>query len=61
MIGVLLTFFLKQHKSAPKKSSGEKLFFSFLKYWKTSSASYKRVTAGLILFATLNSSDIFSS
>lgn len=58
-IGVVLTFLLKQHKFYTKKNSDGTSFFSYFNYWKTSSASYKKVTAGLILFALFNSSDLF--
>jgi MFS family permease len=58
-IGVILTFFLKQHKFYVKKVAGKKHFFSFLSYWKSSTSSYKKVAGGLILFAIFNSSDAF--
>ena len=58
-IGVVLTFFLKQRKVFVKKDPGKKGFFAFLGYWKTASKSYRKVVAGLILFAVFNSSDLF--
>lgn len=33
--------------------------FSFISYWKTSPASYKKLVLGLLLFALFNSSDVF--
>lgn len=33
--------------------------FAFVHYWKDSSAEYKRLVTGLLLFAIFNSSDIF--
>ncbi len=59
LIGVALTFLLKQHHSPVKKNSGGKGFFSYFRYWKTSTPEYKKVVTGLILFALFNSSDIF--
>lgn len=59
MIGVILTFLLKQHKQYTKKQTGGKSFFSYFIYWKISSSGYKKVAAGLILFALFNSSDAF--
>ncbi len=59
MIGVILTFYLKQHKIYARKSADRKGFFSYFSYWKNSSADYKKVSAGLILFAIFNSSDAF--
>jgi MFS family permease len=34
-------------------------FFAFVSYWKKSSSQYKKLVAGLLLFALFNSSDIF--
>jgi len=59
MIGVMLTFSLKQHVFHKKKDSGKKGFFSYFSYWNDSSSSYKKVSVGLILFALFNSSDVF--
>ena len=58
-IGVMLTFLLKQNKISVKRDAAKKGFFSFLGYWKKSSSTYKKVAAGLILFAFFNSSDVF--
>ncbi|MBL0057037.1 MAG: MFS transporter [Chitinophagaceae bacterium] len=33
--------------------------FAFIDYWKTSSPAYKRLVAGLLLFALFNSADVF--
>lgn len=59
MIGVMLTFFLKQHNVFSKKKSGGSGFFSYFSYWKTSSPSYRKISFGLLLFALFNSSDVF--
>ncbi len=34
-------------------------FFSFLTYWKSSPAAYRKLVRGLLIFALFNSSDIF--
>lgn len=60
--GVLFTYLLKDNiKSSGRdqSSSGKKGFFSFLSYWKTSTADYKKLILGLFAFTLLNSSDIF--
>ena len=60
--GVLFTYLLKDNvKSSGRdqSSSGKKGFFSFLSYWKTSTADYKKLILGLFAFNLLNSSDIF--
>ncbi len=49
-------------KDKPKKVTGSAKtvsFFSFLKYWKESPASYRKVTGGLLAFTLVNSSDVF--
>lgn len=56
-IGISL---LLKDKSAGKSESIEKTsFFSFIGYWKISPAAYRKIVAGLLAFALINSSDIF--
>ena len=60
-IAILLTLFIKQ-KTVPMNTELKKekwSFFAIFSYWKISSAEYKRLLIGLLLFATFNSSDIF--
>lgn len=57
-VAIFLTFLLKESpeiKAEVKSTS----FFSFVAYWKESPASYRKLTTGLLLFALINSSDIF--
>ena len=58
IIAILLTFFLKEKKSAkrPARSPG---FFSFFSYWKRSSRYFRFLVAGLLAFTLFNSSDAF--
>jgi len=46
----------KSKDPLPVKTVG---FFSFFGYWKYSSPDYKKVVIGLLVFALINSSDIF--
>lgn len=57
VIAMVATFFLKEknHPAQNKKVS----FFSFVSYWKISSASYRKVIVGLLIFTLFNSSDVF--
>lgn len=58
IISVGITYFVKektQIDNPQRKSPG---FFSFFKYWKTASPSYKRLMIGLLAFALFNSSDM---
>lgn len=59
LLAVFASFLLKDKT---KKYSTEKKsisFFSFLNYWRTSPAQYRKVVIGLLVFTLFNSSDIF--
>jgi MFS family permease len=58
-LAILATFLLKDknRKAAPVKKRIP--FFSFLTYWKTSPAHYRKLTVGLLAFTLFNSSDMF--
>jgi MFS family permease len=58
ILSVLFIFFLKETKR-PVSTLGKGNFFSYFRYWKLATPAYKKVTAGLLLFALFNSSDIF--
>jgi len=61
LLAIISTLLIKEKKkqlvsgiSRPKVH-----VFAFVGYWKTSPAQYKRLVAGLLLFALFNSSDVF--
>jgi len=59
MIAIAFTFVLKE-KTQEKKTDVKRVsIFEFLKYWKTSPALYRKLTAGLLVFTLVNSSDVF--
>lgn len=58
VLAILLIFLLKEKKQ-PVSTMGKGNFFSFFKYWKIASPEFRKVTAGLLLFALFNSSDVF--
>ncbi len=58
IIAVLLIFLLKEKKE-PASTLGKGSFFSFFKYWNIATSEYKKLVAGLLLFALFNSSDVF--
>ncbi|MES2766197.1 MAG: MFS transporter [Bacteroidota bacterium] len=58
IVGIALTFVLKEKKSE-QKNLLKPGFFSFLNYLKTSPIEYKKLLFGLLLFALFNSSDVF--
>ncbi len=59
VLAIICSLLLKDKNTPPKTESKQVSFFSFLGYWKTSSASYRKLVVGLLLFALFNSSDVF--
>lgn len=60
ILGVLLTFFLKDKPNPTSKKTLKPLrLFSFFDYFKNSSTEYKKLVGGLLGFAIFNSSDVF--
>jgi MFS family permease len=56
--GILLMFLVKE-KSKVREPVTRIGFFSYLKYWKSASVEYRKIVTGLMIFALVNSSDIF--
>jgi MFS family permease len=59
VLGVALTYFIKEKIIEGKVSVSNKGFFGFLSYWNTSTKEYKKLVAGLLFFTLINSSDVF--
>jgi len=59
VFAVLITFLLKDKHVAQKVNAPRRSFFSFLGYWKQSPVAFRQVTIGLLIFALVNSSDVF--
>ena len=59
LLAVAASFLLKEKKHENKKEKISTPFFSFLKYWKQGTASYRRLLIGLLAFTLFNSSDVF--
>ncbi len=60
MIAVLFSFLLKDKSVTKAKTIGASTnFFSFITYWKSSSTEYRKLVSGLLVFAVVNSSDVF--
>lgn len=59
LLAIGATRYLKDKKNNSPINGGRASFFSFLKYWKTSPANYRKVVAGLLIFTLFNSSDVF--
>ncbi|HEY6160587.1 MAG TPA: MFS transporter, partial [Bacteroidia bacterium] len=58
IVATSLTFLIKEKPHQPSAAKRVS-FFSFLHYWKESSPAYRKLVAGLLVFALFNSSDIF--
>lgn len=59
VLSIFLTFLVKDKPVLEKPSIIKTGFFSFLSYWKVASKNYKRLVVGLLVFALINSSDVF--
>jgi len=59
LLTIGLSFVLKDSRSKPKENRTPVSFFSFLNYWKTSPAIYRKLVAALLVFTLFNSSDVF--
>lgn len=60
LAAVLTTFYIKESKKTiTKKNKMATHIFSFIKYWKTSPAIYRKVVIGLLIFTLFNGSDVF--
>ncbi len=58
-LSVLASLLLKDKKNKIKEGAKTVSFFSFFSYWQSSPLVYRKLTAGLLVFALINSSDIF--
>lgn len=59
LLAIVLTYLLKE-KPKPAQPYIQKIsFFYFIRYWKEAPAAYRQLVVGLLLFALINSSDVF--
>jgi MFS family permease len=59
VLAVASSFYLKEKREKVTSSKTSTSFFSFLKYWKLGTPSYRKLVIGLLLFTLFNSSDVF--
>lgn len=59
LLAVLSTFLVRGKRETAVKKKPATSFFSFLRYWKSSPASYRKLVTGLLVFTLFNSSDVF--
>lgn len=58
ILAIALTLLVKEKDTAPKPGLTTSIL-SFLHYWRESPGTYRRLLFGLLIFALINSSDIF--
>jgi MFS family permease len=61
LLAIVATFLIKEKAKQPAPNVAKQpiRFFAFAAYWKKGPLNYKKLTAGLLLFALFNSSDVF--
>ncbi|MBS1537900.1 MAG: MFS transporter [Bacteroidetes bacterium] len=60
VLGVIFTTFIKEKQTIkPPKSHSFTNIFSFFQYWKIAPKEFRSIVFGLIIFAIINSSDLF--
>lgn len=59
LIAVVFTFFIKENKHSTAEAKSKPRFLDFLHYWKQAPTEYRKVVAGFLAFALVNSSDVF--
>jgi MFS family permease len=59
IFAIIFTLLLKERRGDKILGSLKISFFDFIKYWKRSPHLYRKLIAGLLLFALFNSSDMF--
>ncbi|MBN1413909.1 MAG: MFS transporter [Bacteroidales bacterium] len=59
MLAILFTFILKEKPATQNHTAKQVSFFDFLHYWKDGPLTYRKLTAVLLVFTLVNSSDVF--
>jgi len=59
LLAIAITFLIKEKRKSQSKTHKKTGLLDFIKYWKTSPATYRKLVAALLVFALFNSSDVF--
>ena len=59
VLAIFAAFYLKDKRDVVIIHERKTSFFSFLNYWKESPEMYRKVVLGLLIFALVNSADVF--
>lgn len=56
---IAITFFIKEKQQEQSKTNKKTRLLDFVKYWKESPATYRKLVGALLVFTLFNSSDVF--
>lgn len=59
ILAISITFLIKERKVQIQESGNKTRFFDFIKFWKESPLLYRQFVGALLVFALINSSDVF--
>jgi MFS family permease len=59
ILAIITTLIIKEKQHVPKKTKTSWSFRNFFSYWNQSNGTYKKLVGALLLFALINSSDVF--
>lgn len=59
LVAIALSLLLKESRNTVTAPRRQFSFTTFIRYWTSSPAAYRRLTSGLLVFALFNSSDVF--
>lgn len=59
VIAIAFTFFIKEKRELQIEQKPKTRLLDFIKYWKESPATYRKLVGGLLVFTLFNSSDVF--
>lgn len=59
IVAIAFTFFIKEKPKEQSKPKTKTRLLDFIKYWKESPATYRKLVGALLVFTLFNSSDVF--
>lgn len=59
IVAISFTFLIKEKKKEHTKPGTKTRLLDFIKYWKESPSTYRKLAGALLIFALFNSSDVF--
>jgi MFS family permease len=59
LLAITASLLLQEKKQIPSSMFNPKSFFAFIGYWRNSNSQYRKFVTSLLVFALVNSSDVF--